>query len=1113
MRVEEIRIEGEWVIAQVQTAPMLIDLSEIQLLDENKDSVAVAGERISLWMKLINRGGLNAADLRIRLVTDDPYVEIVHEEVAFDDLGIGRETFVPKGDFPVLRFRDDFVGTHTAQFALHVFANWGLVDVRELSVTGVSPRQQVREVVVVDPLGNNDGMVQPGEFVRVEPILEVERPELMRVFEFFLRPLQEEVIEVSGPSIDFDLSTRPVRPRQAPEFLLPSTVEPGSRLNFEFQVWGSFGEWRDTLSVVLQAGLDRTPPRVGGIHIHPAGRGVRFILPETQILDGSEVQKVEVAIYAATDTSRLATVPLVWRDNRYEGTWEADEPDTYLLRPSAEDAYGNRGEGAIQAFYAIVEDVITGPKRDSGPWHRVELPGEGGVPVLTDLFMAPNHPEVMYASSSQTGVWRSANGGLSWERTGMMVGMEILIDAQDPFTLYTAGLRPQKSQDGGVTWASLAHPDMFLLTADSVVPGRLFGWQNDDTRLMLSEDGADSWQETEADSISWVQGHPADPKVVYAGQPYRLNATMSELVPGFICHSEDGGRTWVRHELNQAFWNFALDPHNPAGVYATIETAFWHSPDSGASWQALSNLPGSYGQLDLVIHPHEPGRLMAWNYWPVSEPGCWVSRDGGWHWEEVEIPEGVRLNKVALHPFDSDQVFAVVSGSRENAPSPLLHSHDVGVTWEKVALPMQEPQTGTVFFDRKGRRYIGASRADDEGEAFLGIYMSEDGGSTWEWRGHTQNIWYGSVFPGALDILSIDPFEPNRMLTQMGWDIMLSEDGGRTWNPIDLDRNFFSNPINTHILADPQSPGVYYLGIAGVYRSRNFGKTWEKRSEGLPKWQLGNQTAEASIRDLALDPQNTGILFAATRDTVWESQDAGLNWQYAGHIGEGESIRALAVHPHKPKELYAAAVDGLYVSQDQGQNWDRVIAFERTGRSYESKLRIRFAPDDPERFYLVTGLELLETQDGGKSWQSIGKNLAGYPWFNDVAVDPSDPDGVYAATPWGMYRLERNEGSTIVEGQQVLPAAFSLQLNYPNPFNSSTVIRFSLSKSTEAEVIVYNLAGQQVATLVNGVRPAGNHTVRWDGRDDDGRILASGVYLYRLRAGGHAETRKLLLLR
>ena len=169
-RIEEIRIEGEWAIAQVQTIPLLIDFSEMQLLDEDKDSVAVAGEKISLSMKLTNRGGLNAADLRVRLVTEDPHVEIVHEEVAFDDLGIGRTTFAPKGDFPALRFTDDFVGTHTVRLALHVYANEGLVDVRELTLTGVSPRQHVREVVVIDPLGNNDGMVQPGEFFQVEPI-------------------------------------------------------------------------------------------------------------------------------------------------------------------------------------------------------------------------------------------------------------------------------------------------------------------------------------------------------------------------------------------------------------------------------------------------------------------------------------------------------------------------------------------------------------------------------------------------------------------------------------------------------------------------------------------------------------------------------------------------------------------------------------------------------------------------------------------------------------------------------------------------------------------------------------------------------------------------------
>jgi len=63
------------------------------------------------------------------------------------------------------------------------------------------------------------------------------------------------------------------------------------------------------------------------------------------------------------------------------------------------------------------------------------------------------------------------------------------------------------------------------------------------------------------------------------------------------------------------------------------------------------------------------------------------------------------------------------------------------------------------------------------------------------------------------------------------------------------------------------------------------------------------------------------------------------------------------------------------------------------------------------------------------------------------------------------------------------------------------------------ELALYNLAGQKVVTLANGYREAGRHTARWDGRDDQGRALASGVYLYRLQAGAQVETRKLLLVR
>jgi len=95
-----------------------------------------------------------------------------------------------------------------------------------------------------------------------------------------------------------------------------------------------------------------------------------------------------------------------------------------------------------------------------------------------------------------------------------------------------------------------------------------------------------------------------------------------------------------------------------------------------------------------------------------------------------------------------------------------------------------------------------------------------------------------------------------------------------------------------------------------------------------------------------------------------------------------------------------------------------------------------------------------------------------------------------------------------------LPQSFTLSQNFPNPFNSATTIRFALPTVSHVELAIFNLTGQQVATLVSGERQAGTYTIHWDGRDDDGRELASGVYLYRLRTGDgqQVETRKLALI-
>lgn len=108
-------------------------------------------------------------------------------------------------------------------------------------------------------------------------------------------------------------------------------------------------------------------------------------------------------------------------------------------------------------------------------------------------------------------------------------------------------------------------------------------------------------------------------------------------------------------------------------------------------------------------------------------------------------------------------------------------------------------------------------------------------------------------------------------------------------------------------------------------------------------------------------------------------------------------------------------------------------------------------------------------------------------------------------------------GATLVvtpRAQASLPVTFELDPNFPNPFNPETEIRFTLHQTASVSLTVYNVLGQEVACIVNRVElAAGVHRYRFEARDARGLQLASGVYMYRLTAGGHSETRKMLLLR
>ncbi len=120
---------------------------------------------------------------------------------------------------------------------------------------------------------------------------------------------------------------------------------------------------------------------------------------------------------------------------------------------------------------------------------------------------------------------------------------------------------------------------------------------------------------------------------------------------------------------------------------------------------------------------------------------------------------------------------------------------------------------------------------------------------------------------------------------------------------------------------------------------------------------------------------------------------------------------------------------------------------------------------------------------------------------------------------WGYGKLDvaafLQESPTLVAAEpgEALPSGFSLAQNYPNPFNGRTTITYELPKPEGVELTLYDLLGQPVRRLVSEYQGAGSYRIAWDGADDEGNQVASGVYLYRLKAGSRQRARRLVLVR
>lgn len=238
----------------------------------------------------------------------------------------------------------------------------------------------------------------------------------------------------------------------------------------------------------------------------------------------------------------------------------------------------------------------------------------------------------------------------------------------------------------------------------------------------------------------------------------------------------------------------------------------------------------------------------------------------------------------------------------------------------------------------------------------------------------------------------------------------------------------------------------------------------------------------------------------------------------AGQVGTHSSIALDSLgYPHI---AYTDGTNnGVKYARWDGSSWQiETVESDNIGYGFYTSLAL----DSNDRPHISSAEYMSDLRFAywdGSNWQIEVVDSTVYCAWTSIAIDDNGYCHIaYYNDEIDNYALKyakREPTTTGVEESTFhsIPMVFHLAQNYPNPFSSATSIRYILSRNAFVRLVIYNISGQLVRTLVNGEELAGIHTVSWNGRDEQGRSVSSGIYFYSLEVGNLKSTNKMLLLK
>jgi len=677
---------------------------------------------------------------------------------------------------------------------------------------------------------------------------------------------------------------------------------------------------------------------------------------------------------------------------------------------------------------------------------------------IGDIVVSPSNPNTIYVGSGEglqrpdlsvgDGIYKSTDGGKTWINTGLKEARQIgglAIDPKNENRVFAAALgHPYGPNDergvyrttnGGKTWERVLYKDENTGAIQVVIDpnnsniiyadmwaGRQGPWENGawngkESGLFKSSDGGNTWKKLTTGLPTPEQGLGRIGFCIAPSNSNRLYATVDAGKFGGIYRSDDAGETWTNINADERYWgrgsDFAevkTDPKNADIVY-TADVVTWKSTDAGKTWSAFRGAPGGDDYHRIWINPDNSNIMLI-----ASDQGAVITVNGGETFSSWYNQPTAQFYHVSA---DNDFPYNVYSGQQESGSVGIASRGNDGQITYREWHPVAAEEYGYVVADPLNSNIVYGGK--------ISRYDKRNGQS--------QNIAPEAVRSGKYRFLRTAPvlFNPidKKTLYYAGNVLFKTLDGGNKWDIIspDLSRESWDIPAAVGVYTKEEMKkmprrGVIYTVAPSyvdintiwcgtddglIHVTKDGGKTWTNVTPpAITSWSkislmdashTNANTAYAAVNRIRCDDQ---------RPHIYKTTDGGKNWMEIVNGLPNDPINVVKEDPLRKGLLFAGSERAVYVSFDDGANWQSL----RLNMPATSIRDLVIKDDDlviathGRSFWIlddITALRQLPTMNAGLDNVSLSSlNILFKPqtatrvrWsmYSDTPVPPDEPAG------------------------------------------------------------------------------------------------------------------------